>query len=130
MSSPDFVRLNGEYVRVTSLTRDGDRISLVVILRGSRANQHFTNALSQHPLLLAIPDEPEREVIVEHVEHHASGEGERALYRHSVRLVPASAASPPTNDLTARLDRIEGKLDRILTALDGKTMSETGDTHD
>jgi hypothetical protein len=123
MSSPDFVRINGEPVRVTSLTRDGDRISLVVILRGSSANQQFNNAITQHPLLLTIPDEPEREVAVDHAEHHSSGEGERALYRHSVQLVPTSPSPPPTDDLTARLVRMEAKLDRILGALEIGTIS-------
>lgn len=120
MSHPDFVRLNGEPVRVTSLSRDGERISLVIILRGSRADQHVRDLLAQRPLRLAIPDEPEREVAVEHVEHAVSGEGERALYRHSVRLIPAASTPPPQgdgDDLTARLDRIERKLDRILAKL-------------
>jgi len=124
MSSPDFVRLNGEAVRVTSLTRDGDRLSLVVILRGSRAHHQFRDALTRRPLRLGIPDEPEREVTVEQAEHVASGEGERALYRHSVMLTPATDEAPTaTADLTSRLDRIERKLDTLLARLDEKELS-------
>ena len=128
MSSPEFVRLNGEPVRITSLTRDGDSISLVVILRGSLANQQFATALRQSPLRLAFPDEPEQEVAVEHTEHHASGEGECALYRHSVHLVAAAPSSPPADDLRTRLDRIEAKLDRILAALDGEAHSSSDES--
>lgn len=120
MSSPEFVRLNGEPVRVTSLSRDGDAISLVVILRGSFANQQFQHALTQFPLRLAFPEEPEQEVAIANAEYHTSGDGERALHRHSVRLIAAGSA-PPTDKLTARLDRIEEKLDRILAALTDKT---------
>ncbi|MDQ4099136.1 MAG: hypothetical protein M3121_01390 [Chloroflexota bacterium] len=126
MSHPDFVRLNGEPVRVTSLSRDGERISLVIILRGSGAHRHVRDLLGQRPLRLAIPDEPEREVVIEHAEHAVSGEGERALYRHSVRLIPAASTPPPQadgGDLTARLDRIERKLDRILAKLDTESVS-------
>lgn len=122
MSSPEFVRLNGEPVRVTSLTRDGDSISLVVIVRGTFANQQFQHALTHAPLRLAFPDEPEQEVAVANAEHHTSGDGERALHRHSVRLI-AAASAPPTEDLNARLDRIEDKLDRILAALSQRTRS-------
>lgn len=121
MSSPEFVRLNGEPVRVTSLSRDGDAISLVVILRGSFANQQFQHALTQSPLRLAFPDEPEQEVAVKHAEHHISGDGERALHRHSVHLITAESA-PPTDDLTDRLNRIEDKLDRILAALSHRAL--------
>ena len=126
MSHPDFVRINGEPVRVTSLSRDGERITLVIILRGSGAHRHVRDLLGQRPLRLAIPDEPEREVTVEHVEHAVSGEGERALYRHSVRLIPAGSKPLPQgdgDDLTSRLDRIERKLDRILAKLDTESGS-------
>ncbi len=127
MSHPDFVRLNGEPVRVTSLSRDGERITLIIILRGSGAHRHVRDLLGQRPLRLAIPDEPECEVTVEHAEHAVSGEGERALYRHLVRLMPATSMPPPPqgagDELTARLDRIERKLDRILAKLDVESAS-------
>ncbi len=120
--TPDFLYLDDQPVRVTSLTRDGDRISLVVILRGSRAHQQLQETLQRTPLRLTFPGEPERVVALEGAEHVVSGEGERALYRHTVHLGPPSEAEPvPTDELTARLDRIERKLDLLLARTEGSS---------
>ncbi len=123
--TPDFLYLDDQPVRVTSLTRDGDRISLVVILRGSRAHQQLQESLHRTPMRLTIPGEPERAVALERAEHVVSGEGERALYRHSIILGPAGEAEPvSTDDLTARLDRIERKLDLLLSRTEGPSSGD------
>lgn len=127
MSGPDFVHLNDQPVRVTSFSRDGDRVKLVIVLRGSRAHSQLREALERTPLLLTVPGEPEREMSVEQNEHVTSGEGERTLYRHSVVLGPTSGEPPATtDDVHARLDRIEHKLDAILRRLEERSPNEPG----
>jgi hypothetical protein len=119
MAEVEFIRINGDTVRVTSLQRDTATgvIDLVVVARGTTAGQQLS-ALCQLPTLqIGLPDEPEATYRVAAFDQRASGEGERIVHRVKFTLAPqANGSIPPPPDET-QLDRIERKLDEVLRLL-------------
>jgi hypothetical protein len=119
MAEIEFIRINGDTVRVTSLRRDSAKgvIELVVVARGTTAGQQLS-ALGQLPSLqIGLPDEPEATYRVAAFDQRASGEGERIVYRVKFTLAHETNGSiSPVTDET-QLDRIERKLDEVLRLL-------------
>lgn len=123
--SVDFIKVAGQLVRVTSLKEDAatGTLSLVVIARGSVDRQRLSALLDASPVLVEVEESPARSMDVTSVDQHVAGAGEAAITRFAIDLAPAASASPgttdpvATGDVGARLDRIEARLDEILTIL-------------
>lgn len=124
-ASVEFVRIAGYPVKVTSLARDQSTgsVTLVVITRGSADRNHLNELLAGTPMTLDVPGEPSRLMSVEGVDARSVGEGEQAITRFSVRLMPAdlpgddTEQGPDQRSLEERLGAIERKLDRVLAEL-------------
>lgn len=119
----DFIRLNGQPVRATSLRRrtvppEGDgapaeEAELVVMLRGRMAQQSFLTLLQAPRILVEIPEGIAFEAAVARGDVQSVGEGAAIIYRNAVSLRetaksaaqraaersgsrPASSGPPPT----------------------------------
>lgn len=120
VATPDFIHIAGEAVRLTSLTRDadGERLTVVVMMRGSRDHERLVGLLSRTPLTIALPGEEPRRMTVAADQVTSTGEGPRTIYRHAIALRPAGAAPETAIDtVEQRLARIEAKLDQVLSLL-------------
>jgi len=128
LASNDFVTINGQYVRVTSFTRDETQgmLSLVVIVRGDAARDEVQALLRDQPLTVAIGAEPPASMRVAGIDLRSSGEGARTIHRFAITLEPAdmdeaSGTSPdvPSSEsaLMQRLDAIERKLDDLIALM-------------
>ncbi len=139
MAAPEFLRLNGQAVRVTSWMADaeGDASTLVVIARGPADRDQMFTLLEARPLVLSLPDEPDRTVITREVDVRSVGSGQQAIYRIVASLAPApddfSAAGPPPDNATTpapsvedRLASIEHRLDEIVALLRARQPDDPG----
>lgn len=134
MATADFVTINGQSIRLTSLARDDTNgaLSLIVIVRGDAARDELTTLMHDQPLTVSFPNEgsgaPTEPMRVAGLELRSTGEGARTIHRFAISLEPYSR--PVTDDmehltestaesaLMQRLDALEQKLDRLLTLLD------------
>ena len=130
----DFITLNGQPVRVTSLEVSPEgQWSLVVIARGTASRDHLTDLLREPHVTIGVGEEPPRPLAVGEVNVRSSGEGQQAIFRfaitmHDRALVPNEQApsTMPTpehaediadTNTDERLARIEAKLDELLRLL-------------
>jgi hypothetical protein len=124
MAGPEFVFLNDQAVRVTSLRHDDahETVTLVCIARGSGDRDLITRLLETRPLTLRIPDEGERQVVPRDVDMRSTGEGQRAIYRFSITFVPDGShpetETTPTLTIEDRLTSLEQRLDQIVALLE------------
>jgi len=124
MSGPEFIFLNDQAVRVTSLRHDDatGAVTLVLIARGSGDRDLITRLLETRPLTLRIPDEGERQVVPRDVDMRSAGEGQRAIYRFSITLAPDESQpdteTTPAPTIEDRLTSLEQRLDQIVAMLD------------
>lgn len=127
MGTPDFIRLNGEAVRLTSLTRSpaGDEVTAVVMLRGLRDHERLVDLLGRSPVSVALPGEEPRVMAITGNEFTSTGAGPSALYRHVITLHEGAERKPEPDSLELRLARIEEKLDRVLGLLEGSGKAKT-----
>jgi hypothetical protein len=118
----DFIFIDGQAVRLTSIKRDGDRLSLVVIVRGSGGRDELQGLLARDVVTVALGDDPPRPMRTAEVDLRSSGTGATAIHRFAISLEPApdvaAAAAQDGDDLAERLARIERKLDAVLARLD------------
>ena len=131
MASNDFVTINGQYVRITSFTRDETQgtLSLVVIVRGDAARDEVQALLRDQPLTVAIGAEPPASMRVAGIDLRSSGEGARTIHRFAITLEPAGADDIPSatsapdagSALMQRLDAIERKLDHLIALMDRRS---------
>ena len=131
MASNDFVTINGQYVRVTSFTRDETQgaLSLVVIVRGDAARDEVQALLRDQPLAVAMGAEAPASMRVAGIELRSSGEGARTIHRFAITLEPAEADDIPSatsapdagSALMQRLDAIERKLDHLIALMDRRS---------
>lgn len=130
MATPDFIRIGGEAIRLTSIARDGEAMTLVVMMRGSRDHERLVELLRQSPVAVALPDEEARPMAVAGDRITSTGEGPRTIYRHAVELRPAGDMPAAVEEareeqtLERRLARIEEKLDRVLSLLERNAAPE------
>ncbi|MGI8484525.1 MAG: hypothetical protein ACR2OU_09690 [Thermomicrobiales bacterium] len=132
MASAEFLTINGQPIRLTSLARDPSTgaLSLVVIVRGDAAREELTTLLHDQPLTVSFPGE---EVVAEAMrvsglELRSTGEGARTIHRFAISIEPYSspildapeqiAESTVESGLMQRLEAIERKLDRLLALLE------------
>ena len=122
MRDEDFIFIDGQAVRLTSIARDGDRLSLVVIVRGSGGHDELQGLLEREPFEVTLGDEPPRRMQVAAIDLRSSGAGATAIHRFATVLEPESSPLPAVthgdDDLTRQLARIERKLDAIIARLD------------
>ena len=120
MSQPEFVRVNGQTVRVTSLKRDetSGRVEIVIVARGSIAAQALADLGSQPTLELEIADEPTGVFAVTETDFRSTGDGEQSMNRIRFTLDPVEKPDMKAAELESQLDRIERKLDELLARID------------
>ena len=127
MAAPEFLRLNGQAVRVTSWedATSGDTSTLVVIARGPADRDQLLALLEARPLVLSLPDEPDRPVVTRDVDVRGAGSGQQAIYRIVASLAPDGAddgagaqnAMTPAPSVEDRLASIERRLDEVVALL-------------
>lgn len=132
MASAEFLTINGQPIRLTSLARDPSTgaLSLVVIVRGDAAREELTTLLHDQPLTVSFPDETAvaETMRVSGLELRSTGEGARTIHRFAISIEPYSAPildapeqiaeSTVESGLMQRLEAIERKLDRLLALLE------------
>lgn len=120
MSDIEFIRLNGQAVRVTSFRRNETTgsIEIVVVARGTAVGQNLSALGQQTSLEVEVPDEPSREYRVAQTDLRSSGEGEQAVHRVKFTLQPMTTDKTNPVEHETQLDRIERKLDELLKRLE------------
>ena len=138
MATVEFLTINGQSIRLTSLARDESTggLSLVVIVRGDAARDELTTLIHDQPLTVSFPNETAATATaaaaetmrVSGLELRSTGEGARTIHRFAISLEPYSmpidsvpepiAESAAESALMQRLDAIERKLDRLLALLE------------
>ncbi|MGN6031429.1 MAG: hypothetical protein ACTHQE_07160 [Thermomicrobiales bacterium] len=124
MRSEDFIFIDGQAVRLTSVARDGETLSLVVIVRGSGGRDEMQAILGRDTFEVVLGDDPPRPMRVTDVDLRSTGTGPTAVHRFAITLDPAPgpdampAGETAADDLDQRLARIERKLDAIIARLD------------
>jgi hypothetical protein len=112
MPQPEFVKLDGQHVRVTSLKENGAELVLVIVTRGS-ADAEFVHELAQKSaVFLELPDQEPATWEIAKSDLRGSGEDERRMVRAEFTLLPAATAEASSAE--TQLDRIERKLDELL----------------
>jgi hypothetical protein len=108
-SPPEFIRLNGHAIRVTSWTPldDPGSFRLVTIVRGSADATLLADLLSSQPLELEVPGEPLRPIFPGNVERRDTGEPPATITRISVDLLasPSDATTPSNPEPVLSLER-------------------------
>lgn len=123
MSNPDFIYLNGQAARVTSLrsTPETGGFTLVVIARGGADRDQLLELLNAEDLVVRVDRGPERAMRTTDVDIRSVGEGPQANHRIQATLVPVDSSLPePPSSHTAPSDErtsIERRLDRIIELL-------------
>jgi len=126
MRTDDFIFIDGQAVRLTSLAPDGDALTFVVIVRGSGGRDEMQAILGRETLEVALGEAPPRRMQVTDVDLRSTGTGPTAVHRFAIQLEPAPEADTAPSgtaldDLDQRLARIERKLDAIIARLDADT---------
>jgi hypothetical protein len=123
MTSPDFIFLNGQAARVTSLkpSDESGGFTLVVIARGGADRDQMLELLNAENLTVRIDSGPERFMRTTDIDIRSVGEGPQANHRIQAVLVPLddSLPEPPASGETPADGRtsIEHQLDRIIELL-------------
>jgi hypothetical protein len=108
---PEFIRLAGHAVRVTSLSRDDQAgtYRMVTITRGSRDAQLLADILAEGRVPVEIPGEDATELQVADIDRRDFGEGQSAIARFSVTLSPPDINTPamPTTETRSLEERVE-----------------------
>ena len=134
MATAEFMTINGQSIRLTSLARDeaNRALLLVVIVRGDAARDELTTLMHDQPLTVSFPSEgasaATNTMRVAGLELRSTGEGARTIHRFTISLEPYSqpvtdevehlTESTAESALMQRLDAIEQKLDRLLALID------------
>jgi len=127
LNDVEFIRLDGEALRVTSLRRDeSGELVLVVVARGSTAAQELEKFSKKPVVDVEIPDKLTAKHRLTSFSMRGVGEGERAIYRATFKLRPAPERvrreirvipRMESPQQSSQLDRIEQKLDELLALL-------------
>lgn len=121
MATPEFIYLNDQAARVTSLVPDDatghDR--LVVIARGSGDRDHLLELLNDPELQVRFGPEPGTPMRATNIDIRSTGDGPQAVHRIQTDLVPVNA--PEATSLPSPQDdprtSIESRLDQIIELL-------------
>jgi hypothetical protein len=132
---PEFIRLNGNAIRVTSWTPldDPGAFRLVTIVRGSADAALLAELLSHKPLDLDVPGEAGRPVYADCLERRDTGEPPATITRFSIDLSPTptgndtppatsnSTSSPAATSLEQRVAALEAEVVTLKSLLKALT---------
>ena len=108
----EFVRINGEVVRVTSWTElDATTSRLVAIVRGSGDARALTDLLASPQVSIELPDQAPQTMTIANVDRRVSGEPPAIISRFAVDFsVEGAPSQPPTRSLEERVVQLERDL--------------------
>lgn len=110
--SIEFVRINGEAVRVTSWTElDATTFRLVAIVRGSGDARALTDLVANPEVTVEVPDQPVRTMAIVNVDRRESGEPPAIISRFAVDFsVGDTPIAAPIRSLEERVAQLETDL--------------------
>lgn len=123
MAAPEFIFLNDQAARITSLTPNDETggFTLVVMSRGSADRDQLLDLLNADDLIVRVGPGLDQPMRVTDIDVRSSGEGPQAIHRIQAILVPrkgevndTSVSAPSIED---RLTSLEQRLDRIIDLL-------------
>lgn len=123
MAAPEFIFLNDQAARITSLTPNDETggFTLVVMSRGSADRDQLLELLKADNLIVRVCAGPDQPMRVTDIDVRSAGNGPQAIHRIQAILVPrkgemtdTSVPVPPVED---RLRSLEERLDRIIGLL-------------
>jgi PAS domain-containing protein len=123
MAGPEFIFLNGQAARVTSLTPDDETggFTLVVMGRGSADRDQLLKLLNADELSVRLGGGPEQPMRVTSIDVRSSGDGPQAIHRIQANMAPrrdeTPGSTPPAPSIEDRLTSLEQRLDRIIELL-------------
>lgn len=108
----EFIRINGEAVRVTSWTAlNATTWRLVAIVRGSGDARALADLLANPNVEVEVPDQPVRAMTIVNVESRQAGEPPTVITRISADFeAGASAIEQPLQSLEDRMAQVEREL--------------------
>lgn len=112
MPTPDFMFLNNQAVKITSLRSgdDGD-FTVVLIARGGADKDQLLDLLNADDLSVRLDTKEARHMLTTDLDVRSTGDGPQAIHRIEASLVPANIEALEEND------QIIDRLDRIVTLL-------------
>lgn len=119
----EFVKLNGQAVRVTSWRPEGDgpgTYTMVTITRGSRDSETLDQLLAQRRIELQIGSEEVITVIARDIDRRAVGTGESGITRFAIVFErcdeeSGAGAAVPARSVDDRLAALEAEVERLRT---------------
>lgn len=123
MAGPEFIFLNGQAARITSLTSDDKTggLTLVVMGRGSADRDQLLKLLNADDLSVRLGSGPDQPMRVASIDVRSSGDGPQAIHRIQTNLEPRQDETPatrtPAPTIEDRLTSLEQRLDRIIDLL-------------
>ncbi|HWV35648.1 MAG TPA: hypothetical protein VNZ55_08445 [Thermomicrobiales bacterium] len=123
MSTPEFIFLNDQAVKVTSLKESDDSVILVVIARGGADRDRTLELLSDPNLRVRFGQDDIRPMRASDTDVRSSGEGPQAIHRIQTTL------APPPEDQAMAADPLLDRLDRIIDLLTELRDRLPGDAH-
>lgn len=123
MPTPEFIFLNDQAVKVTSLRPDdAGGFTLVLIARGGADRDRTLELLNDAHLQVRLDQGTPRHMKASDVDIRSTGDGPQAIHRIEAALSPASReATPPPDPIIDRLDRIVALLTEIRDQVAGDT---------
>lgn len=117
MAGPEFIFLNGQAARVTSIVRDPGTsgFTLVLIARGAADRDQLSSLLNSEDLSVRMEDMPEQRMRSTGLDIRSTGNGPQAVHRIQVRLEPVTESPAAQKSPGAR--SIEDRLDEIIALL-------------
>lgn len=123
MAAPEFIFLNDQAARITSLAPDESTggFTLVVMGRGSADRDQLLKLLNDDDLIVRVGSGSDQAMRASDIDVRSSGDGPQAIHRIQALLVPKSPDIPEEPDAgTSDVDRLvslEQRLDRIIELL-------------
>lgn len=128
MPAPEFIFLNDQAAKVTSL-RDDDAggFTLVTIARGGADRDRMLELLDEDDLQVRLDTGASRPMHTTSVDVRSSGEGPQAIHRIEATLIPkpGSPTPEPGEPIIDRLDRIIDLLTDIRDRMDRESHGQT-----
>ena len=123
MTSPEFIFLNDQAARVTSLVENqaSGGFALVVIARGGADRDHLLDLLNADDLQIRLDSGPSRTMRTTEIDIRSVGSGPQANHRIRAvlepldEMLPEPATPPPPSEPASSM--VEHKLDQIIELL-------------
>lgn len=121
MPPPEFIFLNDQAVKVTSLRPDdAGGFTLVLIARGGADRDRTLELLNAPDLLVRLDPDDIRPMQATGIDLRSAGEGPQAIHRIETTLIPRAGDPAPAPDpIVDRLDQVIALLTDIRDRLAG-----------